>query len=364
MSEQLRDLRILMFPRTMAMGGTEKVVLQLCRALRGKVAYLAVVSCGGELVSELDALGVPHFGIPDITGKNPATFVKIVGKLRRIIRENGINFIHCHHRMAALFAQLAAPEATHVVATAHNVFKDRCRGTRISYSNMHVAACGRKVYENLVDYFRLSDELVTLIPNSVPCFDGNTMPISGIDSCPKDMLKVGFIGRLTEAKGVAFLIDAMALLVERGVPVRCFIAGEGDLEEELRKRTRLSAAARDIVFLGRLDNPQNYLAQVDVCAIPSLWEGLPLVLLEAFSVGTPVVASATDGLTDVIRDGENGFLVPPGNALALANGIERLDANIELRGTIAKAARADYESEYSYEIWVKRYIDFYREALR
>ena len=69
MALDLGDMRILMFARTMAMGGTEKVVLQLCRALKGKVGFLGVMSRGGELVSELAAIGVPHFEVPDITGK-------------------------------------------------------------------------------------------------------------------------------------------------------------------------------------------------------------------------------------------------------------------------------------------------------
>lgn len=71
MSTKLSDMRILMFTRTMGMGGTEKVVLQLCRILNDKVAFLGVMSCGGELLSELDAMGVPHFRIPDITEKTP-----------------------------------------------------------------------------------------------------------------------------------------------------------------------------------------------------------------------------------------------------------------------------------------------------
>ena len=119
---ELNGMRILMFTRTMAMGGTEKVVLQLCRALKGKAGFLGVMSHGGELESELDAMGVPRFEVPDITSKNLATFAEVSRELRRVVRENDVNIVHCHHRMAALYCRLVLPKWIRAVATAHNVF--------------------------------------------------------------------------------------------------------------------------------------------------------------------------------------------------------------------------------------------------
>lgn len=364
MAAELNGMRILMFTRTMAMGGTEKVVLQLCRALKGKAGFLGVMSHGGELESELDAMGVPRFEVPDITSKNLATFAEVSRELRRVVRENDVNIVHCHHRMAALYCRLVLPKGIRAVATAHNVFSGEHAATRFLYRDMRLAACGGRVYENLVSYYGLSKNLVTLIPNSVPEFNGEVTPIPEVAACPENTLKVGFVGRLCEQKGVMYLADAMAILAERGVRARCFIVGDGELEGDLRKRVRDSTAAGDVVFLGQRMDSQNFLSQVDVCAMPSLWEGLPLVLLEAFSVGTPVIASACDGILDVIADGENGILVKPGNAESLAKGLERICEDEGLHKRLGLKARADYESDYSYEAWSERYFDFYRETLR
>ena len=364
MAVDLGDMRILMFTRTMAMGGTEKVVLQLCGALKNKVGFLGVMSRGGELVSELDAMGVQHFEVPDITGKRPETFSQVSRELRKVVRENGVNLVHCHHRMAALYCRVALPKGARVVATAHNVFSGGHAATRFLYKGMPVAACGGRVYENLTGYYGLPGALVTLIPNSVPEFGGPIVPIPEVAACPEGVLKVGFVGRLSEQKGVAYLIDAMAILAERGVRARCFIVGDGELEDGLRERAGASAANGRVAFLGRRDDSQNFLAQMDVCAIPSLWEGLPLVLLEAFSVGMTVVASACDGILDVVRGGENGLLVRPGDADGLADGLERLCKDDALRKRLGARARAGYESDYSYGAWAERYFDFYKEALR
>ena len=364
MADDLGSMRVLMFARTMAMGGTERVVLQLCRALKGKVGFLGVMSRGGELAAELSAMGVQHFEVPDITGKDPVTFAEVSRKLRCVVRENGVNLVHCHHRMAALYCRLVLPKGVRAVATAHNVFRGGRVGTRFLYRGMPVAACGGRVYENLVGYYGLPEGLVTLIPNGVPAFGTPVEPIAEVAACPEGVLRIGFVGRLSEQKGVAHLVDAMGVLVERGTCVRCFIVGDGELDGELRERAASSPARDRIVFMGRRADSQNFLSQVDVCAIPSLWEGLPLVLLEAFSVGTPVVASACDGILDVVRDGENGLLVRPGDAGALADGIERLCKDGALREDLGKAAQADYEESYSFDVWAERYFDFYREALR
>lgn len=97
--------------------------------------------------------------------------------------------------------------------------------------------------------------------------------------------------------------------------------------------------------------------------MPSLWEGLPLVLLEALSVGVPVVASACDGILDVLRDGDNGLLVTPADAGALAAALELLCNDASLRDRLGAKGRSDYEKEYSFETWRERYLDFYREAM-
>lgn len=363
MSTKLSDMRILMFTRTMAMGGTEKVVLQLCRVLNNKVAFLGVMSCGGELLPELDAMGVPHFGIPDITDKNPATYARVSSELKKVVRENGVSLVHCHHRMAALYCHMALPAGVRAVATAHNVFSGGRVVTRFLYKGMRVAACGGRVYENLVGYYGLPDDMVKLVPNGVPGFDGGIVQIPAVTGCAKGVLKIGFVGRLSEQKGAEYLVDAMGILAERGVHARCFLVGDGELEGELRERARRSAAVNDIVFLGRREDPQNFLSQVDICAMPSLWEGLPLVLLEALSVGVPVVASACDGILDVLRDGDNGLLVTPADAGALAAALELLCNDASLRDRLGAKGRSDYEKEYSFETWRERYLDFYREAM-
>lgn len=364
MSAELSDMRILLFARTMSMGGTEKVVLQLCRALKDKVAFVGVMSCGGELVSRLDDMGVPHFDVPDITGKDPVTISKVSRRLKKVVRENNVNLVHCHHRMAALYCQISLPKTLCIVATAHNVFQGNRCATRLLYHGMQVAACGGRVEDNLVSYFGIPRSHVKLIPNSVPCYSDGVIPIPEVASLPADVFKIGFVGRLTEAKGVRYLIDAVGILTAKGYSIRCFIVGDGELDDELHDLASKSIARDSFVFLGKRNDAQNFLSQMDVCVIPSLWEGLPLVLLEAFSVGVPVVASACDGVLDVIRDGDNGLLAEPADADSLSQTIERVFFDLPLRRKLGRNALSDFLTSYSYDVWVDRYLDFYKAAFR
>lgn len=140
--------------------------------------------------------------------------------------------------------------------------------------------------------------------------------------------------------------------------------GSTDGSGELCERARRSAAVNDIVFLGRRDDPQNFFSQVDICVMPSLWEGLTLVLLEALSGGVPVVANACDGILDVLRDGENGLLVAPADAGAHVAALELLCNDASLCDRLGAKERSDYEKEYSFETWREGCLDFYREAMR
>jgi glycosyltransferase involved in cell wall biosynthesis len=134
---------------------------------------------------------------------------------------------------------------------------------------------------------------------------------------------VGFLGGLNASKGLDVLIAACSMLAERR-SIRVAIAGAGPLRYELEL-----AAGRGvppIALLGQLPPSEvpSFLAAVDVLAVPSYDEGLPRVVLEAMAMQVPVVASNVGGIPEAVQDAHTGFLVPPGDAVALAAALERL----------------------------------------
>lgn len=361
-SKRFSDTNLLMICRTMGLGGTEKVVLQLCESFVGSCASVTVASSGGENEEILAGLGVDHVTIPDVTDRSPSACREIASVLRRIRREHNVGLIHSHHRMAALYARMLFPTVPKVV-TAHNVFEDKHTLTRIAYDDQLIVACGPRVEENLVLFYGIPRKRVRLVTNSVKPFVGPITPLSEIETIPDRVLKIGFLGRLSEQKGCCYIVEAMGVLSRRGVPVHCFIAGEGELEGELRSQAERLDLGEVVTFLGRRDDPQNFLSQLDVLAMPSLWEGLPLSLIESFSVGTPVVGTAVDGIMDALEDGANGIAVPLRDVAAMADALEQLATDRRLLERLTEGAKRTYTERFSYQAWQAGYKRVYEEAI-
>lgn len=361
-SNRLSDTNLLMVCRTMGLGGTEKVVLQLCESFSRRFASVTVASSGGENEERLARLGVAHVTIPDVTDRSPTACREVASVLRRITQECNVGLIHSHHRMAALYARTLFPHVPKV-ATAHNVFEDKRVLTRFAYGDQLVVACGPRVEENLIGFYGMPKERVRLVTNSVEPFAGPVVPISEINAIPDGVLRIGFLGRLSEQKGCCYIVDAMGILARRGAPVHCFIAGEGELEGELRLQVERLGLGEVVTFLGRRDDPQNFLSQIDVLAMPSLWEGLPLSLIESFSVGTPVVGTTADGIMDALEDGTNGVAVPLRDAVAMADALGRLTTDRRLLAMLAEGAKRTYAERFSYLAWQAGYERVYDEAI-
>src|SRR6185437_1329805 len=142
---------------------------------------------------------------------------------------------------------------------------------------------------------------------------------------------VGSLGRLDPQKGFEFLIQAAAIVVAEAPNVRFAIAGEGNLRRDLEGLINSLGLQNHFRLIGFRTDFGDFLAALDIYAISSLWEGLPLALLEAMQLGKPAVATAVGGIAEVIQDHVNGLLVPARDFGKLAAAILELVRNPELR---------------------------------
>ncbi len=172
------------------------------------------------------------------------------------------------------------------------------------------------------------------------------------------------LGRLVEKKGFGPLVEAVAGL--SGVQVA--IAGAGDLQESLARR--IAETGAPVRLVGPLDRAAvvRALAAADVVVVPSVVDragnvdGLPNTLLEAMAAGRAIVASRVAGIPDVITDGENGLLVPPGDVAALRAALTRLAADDALRARLGAAARASALKRHGWDRTARRFEECYAEA--
>ncbi|MGH7324221.1 MAG: glycosyltransferase family 4 protein [Candidatus Rokuibacteriota bacterium] len=175
---------------------------------------------------------------------------------------------------------------------------------------------------------------------------------------------VGVVGRLEPQKGHRYLVDAWTKIVRELPDARLLIVGEGSLRTALEAQARARGVAGSLIFAGfRADVPR-LLDAVDVVALPSLYEGLPLTAIEAAAMARPLVATAVDGTPEVVRDGSTGVLVPPANPSALARGLLALLSDPEAARGMGIAARALALERFDVRRNVEATAEVYRSAVR
>ena len=145
--------------------------------------------------------------------------------------------------------------------------------------------------------------------------------------------------------------------------MRFVIVGDGELKDQLHGYVKSKKLQDVIMFLGYRNDIQNVISQMDFIVLSSLWEGLPLTPIEAYSVGKTVIGTAVDGTQEIIRNGVDGYLIEPRNAFQIAEKMILLIEQPETREKMELQAIQRYKDEFSYIKLKQRYMDFYKEIV-
>ena len=357
----LKQQNVLFIGRAMIQGGAENVILQLCEIFNPLVNKIVVCAGKGFDREALDKFNIRFYEIPDIERKNLSTMLSVSKILRNVVKDENITVIHTHHRMAAFYVSfLGLYKKCIFINTSHNTFDNKIKLTQFSYKHAHLVACGEMVKKNLVDTFALHN--VTAIHNAVKKFEGEVIPDPTLKALHNQgYFFIGNVGRLTEQKGFEYFIDAMPDILTKHPQTKFIIVGAGELEQSLKERVARLHLEQDVIWLGFRKDVQNVMSQLDLIVLSSLWEGLPLTPIEAFSVGKTVVGTAVDGTVEIIDDGVNGYLIPPRDSNAIAEKCVALAENQDRLERFDLAAQEKFQQEFSFETFRDRFIKYYEE---
>lgn len=351
-----------------AHGGVAHQVGILAQELRAWGLPVGVACSPGLLSNRLRGSGIETHELPLVRQASPRKDLSAIRALRKIIRRDGYSLVHAHSakagvvgRVAALLAQVPAVYTPHawsflvaegkferrVYVAVERLFASLTR--RIICVSKGELELGRRVVGVGVEKLRLVPNGVTA-PPTIRARDG-------------EQVVVGSICRLTRQKGVTYLVQAAeAVRRERGSGVRFSVAGDGPdrgpLEAEIIRR----GLRNGFELVGTVDEPWDYLSSLDVFVLPSLWEGMPFVLLEAMAAGLPVVATNVGGVRDVISDDTLGAIIPPADADALTEAILNYVEHPELRRSVGAAARERILREFGRERMVEGNLGVYAEV--
>jgi len=353
-------------------GGSEEAALHLMAALdpgRWEPMLLHHSDPGSaRLVDGATRLGIRTQAVPRVA---PGDVRAGVWRIRQALRAERPAIVHAHLswplacRYGILAGWLARVPA--IVATAqlyidfwqepHGHLQQRLMTAALR----RIIAVSHEVKACYAGELRVPERKLTVVPNGIPVSSEPRPP----DPALRALLVQGrpdFVvltpARFHEQKGHAYLLAAAAQ-----VPDATFVlAGEGSLRADMERLARELGVADRCVFLGQRSDVPALLAAADLFVLPSLFEGLPLSVLEAMAAARPVIATAIGGTDEAITDGLTGLLVPPRDPAALGSAIRQLQGDPALAQRLAAAGRERVEREFSSAVTARGAMRVYDEV--
>jgi glycosyltransferase involved in cell wall biosynthesis len=375
-------IKIVTIITRMDLGGAQRVVLHLIRGLdTHRFDQMVLTGDGGLLLPELSAIQtIRHHVIPEMTrhvGPGGAwDDIRSVRRICDILRCFSPDIVHTHTPKAGIVGRWAARLAgvPRIVHTYHGFgfspqhplwqrafYVGLERASALITSQFVAVSDPNRVLGQSYGIFLR--EKCALIRPGVDFADFRIVATDKIKKkielgfAPSDKI-VGVVASFTPAKALHFFLEAAAKIAREYSRVSFVMVGDGSLRPQLEAQAeRLGISSRLRMLGWRRDVPE-LLRTFDVFMLTSLWEGLPRSLVEAFASGVPAVASHVDGIGEVVHEGRNGFLVPPGNTEAMAASVIRLLKNETMRQTMGEQAQASVD-DFSVQKMLKDYSDLY-----
>jgi len=366
-----------MVVNSLAVGGLEKVVISLLRHLDRNAFEPSLICLDGpgklfdqvELPSDktlvLDKSGARSFGPVRF---DPSMLVRI----RAFLRRNRVDIVHAHNTAPLIYAGIGSKLGRHrpvFVYSEHNQIYSASPSARRKFAYYvrlahHVVAVSEDLQRTLTREVGVRMP-VRVIHNGIDGSRYKFEPDPEMRSrlgAVDDTFLVGTAVVLSKQKGITYLLQAAERVVREEPRVRFAIAGDGPLREELVREAEERGLGDSVTFLGyRSDIPQ-LLSAFDLYVLPSLWEGLPLALLEAMAVGKPALATRVGGNPEVIEHGVNGYIVEPRDVGALADSVLEAARDPELAERVKRVNREKFERQFSVEAMTRAHEALYREV--
>jgi len=358
--------------------GAQRVLLEVLNAVEPDFLPIVGFPQHGPFVAEIRGRGIETFlyplgryrsgrkSIADMT-KLPLRSLYCGLLLARIIRQRKIRLVYINGPRSliagALAARLAGRPSVFHLHLAMTRKADIFLVARAAKYVTKIVACSKTTAEALLAGHPEFNGLVQVIYNPVrrssarACVSPPAVDLQACRSNARELI-VGVVGRITPQKGQHVVLEAASELTRRGKKVRVVFVGAPDPHNSednsylssLQSYGRMASIEKQITWVGYQEDPDPLYACCDVIVIPStVSEGLPMVALEAMQLGVPVIGSSVGGILEIVREGVNGFLFPPKNAMALADCAQRLLDETGLLAQMKANASATIDGRFSTE---------------
>lgn len=359
-------------------GGTQKHVIDLAKKIDKSEFQIDIVystNRNKNFAQESSGIFNNMYGLPITRSGSPSDIVNIL-KIRKIIKDNNYNIVHCHSTKAGFVGRLATFLSRHpnVVYSPHGfMFCDtRIKMRRLLYlylekylgymTNKLVAVSGSERDLALQHHIVPNNKIVTLY-NSIDPADFDDF--NYVNKVPDKLLEqnseiiLGTVGRLYYQKDPITLIKSFKIINDRFPNTKLVVVGDGPLEDECRKLILKLNLQDRIDLAGYQKNSKAYYKIFDIFLLSSHYEGLPYALLEAMIMGIPSVGTDVVGIRDLIIHGETGYLAKEEDHEGFAKAVINLLENPALLSSFSENAKRITKMNYNFNDGIKEYQEFY-----
>lgn len=352
------------------MSGAERMALLICKNLK---SYEPVVVCGGEdLARVFNKNGIKNYNIK-FSNKN---LLGSAHNLSKIIKNEGIKIVHAHDNTASLVSYLAKRIFglnVKIVSHIHNCYPflksnginkkiDRYLRNRYDFN----ITCGKTVtdfYKENTDYF--SEEKNLTLSNAMDIQYITNVNKKDVEEVikkykiPSNKKVLGFIGRLDEQKGIIPFIKELSKHKDEFKDSVILLVGNGAQENEIKTLIKELKLEKLFILTGFQENIKCFYPIIDVFFLPSLYEGLPMVLLEAMAFKKPVISMNVGSISEVIGNKYSGELIEKGNYIEFIYKINNLKNDLDKSKLLGTNAFSYINKNYNIKNYVNRLVDIY-----
>lgn len=351
-------------------GGAEMMVFRLSNELRRRGHFILPVGPANGIGWLGDHFRRSGFA-PEVFRLRRPIDPGCVRGLMQLFREHQIDTVHSHEFTMSVYGCAASRilGLPHVITmhgglTVCNALRRRIALRWAMRNSDHSVVVSSATRGQFSGDLGIAPSMLTVIPNGVPQIRGDASGVRRELQIGDEDCVILAVGNLETHKGHSVLLEALNALRHRSAasPWKLVIAGGrgGDQHQPLMDYIDASGLGDRVRIIKNRDDIPDLLALAQVFVMPSLWEGLPMALLEAMLAGKAIVASRTAGIPEAITDGRDGLLVPPGDVPALSNALESVLSSARKREDLGAAALARAEAEFTVQVMADRYEELYR----
>ena len=371
-------LKVLLVESGTSVGGTERVVWELATRLPASRfdvhVWLSPVGALDEFAAALTQAGLSVDRVAEVDRR--LDWKGMLGTWSRL-RKLKPDLLHIHHvwpaadRYLSMLARAAGVPhlviTEHITGESHSPAQRALKRDELRRADAVTAVTGA-IVETLVRDYGIERARVRVVANGADLPDeAGEAPIARrwrerYLATPLKPLWV-IAGRLEEQKGHDLLFEALSRVVKNGLDFTLVVAGEGSRKSWLEQQALSLGLQPRVQFVGQVGDVGSLLAAADAVLLPSRWEGLPLVLLEAMARARPVVATAVGGVSDVLEDGVTGTLVPAADVEALAEALTNLQRKSERAWRMGREGAQLVHERYRWQVVAENFESVYDEVL-